>query len=137
MQKEIGICQGYVEAMWLMLQQDESDDFVIATGKTHSVREFTELAFREVGIELEWKGTGVDEVGVNSANGDIFNRDRSALFQADWGGYIDWDPMKAKEKLGWEAKVGFEELVKMMVEGDLGMLWEEFTHMPAIINEIW
>jgi len=116
--RDWGFARDYVEAMWLMLQQDEPDDFVIATGKTHSVREFSELAFREVGIKLEWKGTGVDEVGVNSANGDVLIEIDRRYFRPTEVDILIGDPSKAREKLGWEAKVGFEELVKMMVEGE-------------------
>jgi len=117
--RDWGFARDYVEAMWLMLQQNEPDDFVIATGKTHSVREFVELAFREVGIKLEWKGIGVDEVGVNSATGDVLIEIDRRYFRPTEVDILIGDPTKAKEKLGWEAKVGFEELVKMMVEGDL------------------
>ncbi|MFZ3169731.1 MAG: GDP-mannose 4,6-dehydratase [Candidatus Methanoperedens sp.] len=116
--RDWGFARDYVEAMWLMLQQDEPDDFVIATGKTHSVREFVELAFREVGIKLEWKGIGVDEVGVNSANGDVLIEIDRRYFRPTEVDILIGDPSKAREKLGWEAKVGFEELVKMMVEGE-------------------
>ncbi len=118
-QRDWGFAGDYVEAMWLMLQQDEPDDYVIATGKTHSVREFTELAFKEVGIEIEWKGKGAEEVGVNAANGDILIEIDPRYFRLTEVDIMVGDPSKAREKLGWEAKVGFEELVKMMVEGDL------------------
>ncbi len=118
-QRDWGFAGDYVEAMWLMLQQDEPDDYVIATGKTHSVREFTELAFKEVGIEIEWKGKGAEEVGVNAANGDILIEIDPRYFRPTEVDIMVGDPSKAREKLGWEAKVGFEELVKMMVEGDL------------------
>lgn len=118
-QRDWGFAGDYVEAMWLMLQQDEPDDYVIATGKTHSVREFTELAFKEVGIEVEWKGKGAEEVGVNAANGDILIEIDPRYFRPTEVDMLVGDPSKAREKLGWEAKVGFEELVKMMVEGDL------------------
>ncbi|MDL5503547.1 MAG: GDP-mannose 4,6-dehydratase, partial [Candidatus Methanoperedens sp.] len=111
--RDWGFARDYVEAMWLMLQQDEPDDFVIATGKTHSVREFVELAFMEVGIELEWKGTGVDEVGVNSANGDILIEIDRRYFRPTEVDILIGDPVKAKKKLGWEAKVQFEELIKI------------------------
>lgn len=117
--RDWGFARDYVEAMWLMLQQDEPDDFVIATGKTHSVREFSELAFREVGIKLEWKGIGVDEVGVNSATGDILIEIDRRYFRPTEVDILMGDPSKAREKLGWEAKVGFEELVRMMVAGDM------------------
>ena len=116
--RDWGFARDYVEAMWLMLQQDEPDDFVIATGKTHSVREFVELAFREIGIDIEWQGTGVNEKGVNVANGDDLIEIDARYFRPTEVDILMGDPSKAKEKLGWEAKVGFEELVKMMVEGD-------------------
>jgi len=120
--RDWGFARDYVEAMWLMLQQDEPDDFVIATGKTHSVREFVELAFREIGIDIEWEGTGVNEKGVNVANSDVLIEIDARYFRPTEVDILMGDPTKAKEKLGWEAKVGFEELVKMMVEGDMGKL---------------
>ncbi|VVB53196.1 GDP-mannose 4,6-dehydratase [uncultured archaeon] len=120
--RDWGFARDYVEAMWLMLQQDEPDDFVIATGKTHSVREFVELAFREIGIDIEWQGTGVNEKGVNVANGDILIEIDARYFRPTEVDILMGDPSKAREKLGWEAKVGFEELVKMMVEGDMRKL---------------
>lgn len=120
--RDWGFAGDYVKAMWLMLQQDEPEDFVIATGKTHSVREFAELAFKEAGIDIEWRGTGVDEVGVNSVNGDILIEIDSRYFRPTEVDILVGDPSKSREKLGWEAKVGFKELVKMMVEGDLKRL---------------
>ena len=120
--RDWGFARDFVEAMWLMLQQDEPDDFVIATGKTHSVREFVELAFREIGIDIEWQGTGLNEKGVNAANRDILIEIDARYFRPTEVDILMGDPSKAKEKLGWEAKVGFEELVKMMVEGDMGKL---------------
>jgi len=117
--RDWGFAGDYVEAMWLMLQQDEPDDLVIATGETHSVREFVELAFGEVGIEIEWEGEGVDEVGVNKGAGDVLIEVDPRYYRPTEVDILIGDPRKAKEKLGWEAKVGLEELVKMMVEGDL------------------
>lgn len=117
--RDWGFAGDYVEAMWLMLQQDEPDDFVIATGKTHSVREFVELAFQEIGINIEWQGTGVNEKGLNAANGDVLIEIDARYFRPTEVDILMGDPTKAKEKLGWGAKVGFEELVKMMVEGDI------------------
>lgn len=120
--RDWGFAGDYVEAMWLMLQQDEPEDFVIATGETHSVREFAELAFKEVGIEIEWRGKGVKEVGVNTANGDILIEIDPRYFRPTEVDILVGDPSKAREKLGWEAKVGFEELVKIMVKGDMKRL---------------
>jgi GDPmannose 4,6-dehydratase len=120
--RDWGFAGDYVEAMWLMLQQDEPEDFVIATGKTHSVREFVELAFGEVGIKIEWRGEGVDEVGVDAATGDALVEIDPRYYRPTEIELLLGDPTKAKEKLGWEAKVGFEELVKTMMEGDLKYL---------------
>lgn len=118
-QRDWGFAGDYVEAMWLMLQQEEPDDYVVATGKTHSVREFVELAFKEVGIVIEWQGTGVNEKGVNASNGDVLIEIDRRYFRPAEVDILVGDASKAKKKLGWEPKVGFEELVKMMVEGDL------------------
>ena len=118
--RDWGFAGDYVEAMWLMLQQDEPDDLVIATGETHSVREFVELAFGEVGIEIKWQGKGVDEVGVDAATRDVLVEIDPRYYRPTEVELLLGDPTKAKEKLGWEAKVGLVELVKMMVEGDMG-----------------
>ena len=120
--RDWGFAGDYVEAMWLMLQQDEPDDLVIATGETHSVREFVELAFGEVGIEIEWQGEGVDEVGLDAATGDVLVKIDPRYYRPTEVELLLGNPTKAKEKLGWEAKVGLRELVKMMVEGDMGKL---------------
>jgi GDPmannose 4,6-dehydratase len=120
--RDWGFAGDYVEAMWLMLQQDEPEDYVIATGETHSVREFAELAFKEAGIDIEWRGKGKDEVGVNSENGDVLIEIDPRYFRPTEVDILIGNPSRAKEKLGWEAKVGFEELVKMMVEGELERL---------------
>ena len=120
--RDWGFAGDYVEAMWLMLQQEEPEDFVIATGEMHSVREFVELAFGEVGIEIRWQGEGVNEVGVDAASGDVLIEIDPRYYRPTEVEILIGDPTKAKEKLGWEANVGFEELVKMMVEGDLGKL---------------
>ncbi len=117
--RDWGFAGDYVKSMWLMLQQDEPDDYVVATGKTHSVREFVELAFREIGIDIEWQGTGVNEKGVNAANGDVLIEIDARYFRPAEVDILLGDASKAKKKLGWEPKVGFEELVKMMVEGDI------------------
>ena len=120
--RDWGFAGDYVEAMWLMLQQDEPDDLVIATGEMHSVREFVDMAFGEVGIEIEWQGEGVDEVGVDAATGDVLVEIDPRYYRPTEVELLLGDPTKAKEKLGWEAKVGLRELVKMMVEGDMGKL---------------
>lgn len=117
--RDWGFAGDYVEAMWLMLQQDEPDDFVIATGETHSVREFVELAFMEVGIEVDWKGEGVDEVGMDRESGNVLIEIDPRYYRPTEVEILIGDPSKAKEKLGWKSKVGLRELVKMMVDEDL------------------
>jgi len=120
--RDWGFAGDYVKAMWLMLQQEEPEDFVIATGETHSVREFVELAFREVGIDIEWQGEGVDEVGVDRATGRVLVEIDPRYYRPTEVELLIGDPSKAREKLGWNSNVGFEELVKMMVKGDMGQL---------------
>jgi GDPmannose 4,6-dehydratase len=117
--RDWGHAKEYVEAMWLMLQQDKADDLVIATGKTYTVRQFVEYAFEEVDVVIEWKGTGVDEKGYNKKTGEIVvaidpRYFRPAEVELLWG-----DPSKAKEKLGWDAKIDIRELCRMMVRYDL------------------
>jgi len=117
--RDWGFAGDYVESMWLMLQQDEPDDYVVATGKTHSVREFVVLAFGEVGIEIEWEGKGVDEVGINKETGNVLIGIDPRYYRPTEVDILIGDPAKAKEKLGWEAKIQFKELIKMMVDGDM------------------
>ncbi|AFV24577.1 GDP-mannose 4,6-dehydratase [Methanolobus psychrophilus R15] len=117
--RDWGFAGDYVEAMWLMLQQDEPDDFVIATGETHSVREFVELAFKEAGIKIEWEGKGVDEVGMDAATGDVLIEVDPRYYRPTEVDILIGNPTKAKKKLGWESKIGLQELVKMMVEEDM------------------
>jgi GDPmannose 4,6-dehydratase len=104
--------------MWLILQQENPDDYVIATGETHSVREFTELAFKEVGIEILWKGKGSEEVGIDSSTGKILVEIDPRYYRPTEVDILIGDPSKAKEKLGWEPKVKLEELVKIMIKAD-------------------
>jgi len=117
--RDWGHAREYVEAMWLMLQQDEPDDFVIATGQMHSVREFIELAFKHVGITIAWRGSGIDEVGydVNTERELVFVD--AHYFRPSEVEQLLGNPQKAKDKLGWQATVTFELLVKEMVESDL------------------
>jgi GDPmannose 4,6-dehydratase len=117
--RDWGYAGDYVKAMWLMLQQDEAEDFVIATGKAHSVREFVERAFEEIGIDLKWEGTGVEEVGKDSVAGKALVRIDPRCFRPTEVDFLQGDPSKARKKLGWEPKVSFEELVRMMVREDL------------------
>ncbi|EAX48791.1 GDP-mannose 4,6-dehydratase [Thermosinus carboxydivorans Nor1] len=117
--RDWGFAGDYVEAMWLMLQQDRPDDYVIATGESHSVREFVELAFANVGIKIEWRGAGLDEIGVDSATGQVLVRVDPRYFRPTEVDLLLGDAAKAKAKLGWTPKVTFPELVKMMVQADL------------------
>jgi len=117
--RDWGFAGDYVEAMWLMLQQDEPDDYVVATGETHSVREFTELAFREAGIDLEWEGEGVNEIGRDMESGKVLVVVDPMFYRPTEVDLLIGDSSKAREKLGWKPKVSFEELVSMMVKNDL------------------
>ncbi len=116
--RDWGFAKDYVEAMWLILQQENPDDYVIATGETHSVREFTELAFKEVGIEILWEGKGTKEVGIDSSTGKILVKIDPRYYRPTEVDILIGDPSKAKEKLGWEPKVKLEELVKIMIKAD-------------------
>lgn len=127
--RDWGHARDYVEAMWRILQQDEADDFVIATGAAHSVRELVETAFGEIGVHLRWEGEGIDEKGIvdaiegerNSALriGDTVVRIDPGYFRPTEVDYLLGDPTKAREVLGWEPSVSFEELVRDMVRDDL------------------
>ncbi|HVJ48131.1 GDP-mannose 4,6-dehydratase [Desulfitobacterium sp.] len=117
--RDWGFAGDYVEAMWLMLQQKEPEDFVIATGETHTVKKFCELAFRNVGIDLLWEGEGINEKGIDSSSGRELISISSKYFRPSEVDLLLGDAKKAKQKLGWTPKVSFEELVKMMVDGDI------------------
>jgi len=117
--RDWGYAGDYVEAIWLILQQEEPDDYVVATGETHTVREFCELAFRYAGIDLVWTGKGLDEKGVDKKTGRELVRISSEFFRPAEVDLLLGDPTKAKNKLGWKPRVSFEELVAMMVKSDL------------------
>ena len=118
--RDWGYARDYVECMWLMLQHDTPEDFVIATGEQHSVREFTELAFHEVGIDLRWEGEGVEERGIDIATGRILVEVDPKYFRPAEVETLLGDPTKAKELLGWNpSKTSFEELVRIMVRHDV------------------
>ncbi|MPM63840.1 GDP-mannose 4,6-dehydratase [bioreactor metagenome] len=116
--RDWGYAGDYIEAMWLMLQQKQSDDFVIATGETHSVREFVELAFKNVNINIGWRGTGIDEYGIDEATSQVLVRVDPRYFRPTEVELLWGDATKAKTKLGWKPKVTFPELVAMMVKAD-------------------
>lgn len=117
--RDWGFAGDYVEAMWLMLQQEKPDDYVIATGETHSVREFVELAFKECGFEIEWKGKGLNEVGVDTSSGKVLIEIDPRYYRPTEVDILIGNPNKAKEKLGWKPEVKFEKLVEMMIKEDL------------------
>lgn len=117
--RDWGFAKDYVEAMWLILQQDKPEDFVVATGQTTKVRDFVELAFKEVGIDIIWQGSGVHEKGLNKATGQVVVEVDSRYFRPTEVDLLLGDPSKAKAKLGWEPKTTLSELVAMMVQEDL------------------
>jgi len=117
--RDWGHAKDYVEGMWRILQQDMPEDFVLATGVTTTVREFVELAFKEVDIVIEWQGEGVDEKGINKESGEVIVEIDKRYFRPTEVELLLGDPTKAREKLGWEAKYSMEELLKEMVSSDL------------------
>ncbi len=118
--RDWGYAKDYVECMWLILQQPEPDDFVVATGEYHSVREFCTLAFHYAGIELEWQGSGVEEKGIDKATGRVLVEVDPKYFRPAEVEQLLGDPTKARELLGWNPrKTSFEQLVRIMVEHDL------------------
>ncbi|HDS16709.1 MAG TPA: GDP-mannose 4,6-dehydratase [Proteobacteria bacterium] len=118
-QRDWGHAADFVRAMWLMLQQDEPDDFVIATGRTRTVREFVEKAFDEIGVEIGWRGNGVDEVGFDKASGKVRVEVDPRYFRPTEVDLLLGDASKALAKLGWEPAIGFAEMVGSMVAEDL------------------
>ena len=120
--RDWGYAKEFVEAMWLMLQQDKPEDFVIATGETHSIREFIEEAAKELEIDLEWKGEGIKEVGIDKKTGKEIIKINPRYFRPTEVDLLLGNPTKAKEKLGWVAKTKFKDLVKLMVKSDYNLL---------------
>jgi GDPmannose 4,6-dehydratase len=117
--RDWGYAPEYVEAMWLMLQQEKCDDYVIATGEAHSVRKMAEEAFKNIGINLEWKGKGANERGIDKKTGRVLIEVDPKYFRPTEVESLVGDSSKAKKKLGWKPKVKFKELVKIMVEADM------------------
>jgi GDPmannose 4,6-dehydratase len=117
--RDWGYAGDYVEAMWLILQHHEPDDFVIATGENHSVREFVERAFKEVGIAIEWHGQGIDECGIDTATRRTLVKIDRRYFRPTEVDELLGDAAKARDVLGWQPKVSFDELVRRMVVADL------------------
>jgi GDPmannose 4,6-dehydratase len=123
--RDWGHSKDYVKAMWLMLQQDQADDYVIATNETRTVREFVETAFSHVNIDVDWKGAGVDEVGVDRTTGKTIVRVNPKFFRPAEVEVLLGNPEKAEKKLGWEREISFSELVKRMVDNDMELVEKE------------
>lgn len=123
--RDWGHSKDYVNAMWLMLQQDTPDDYVIATNETRTVREFVETAFSHVGITIKWSGHGVDEIGVDAATNKTIIKINPKFFRPAEVDVLLGDPTKAETKLGWKREISFSDLVKRMVEQDLKLVEQE------------
>lgn len=123
--RDWGYAPEYVDAMWRMLQTDKPDDYVIATGKTHSVRQFVEAAFKEAGVRIEWSGKGLKETGKDKATGKTLVRIDPQFFRPAEVDVLKGDFSKAKKKLGWSPRTSFDELVGMMVRHDIALLSQE------------
>jgi GDPmannose 4,6-dehydratase len=123
--RDWGHARDYVEGMWLMLQQDAPDDYVLATGEAHSVREFVELAFACIGRQILWRGRGVDEVGMCARSGRKLVRVDPRYFRPTEVEVLQGDPSKARARLGWQHRTGFADLVREMVEADLAEVKRE------------
>ena len=129
--RDWGHAEDYVEAMWRILQHDRPDDFVVATGETHSVREFASLAFREAGLELEWQGAGLDEKGVEAGTGRVLVEVDPRYFRPTEVEFLLGDPSKAERELGWKRRVSFEDLVRRMVRYDMELFRKDILVKDA------
>ncbi len=126
--RDWGHARDYVEGMWLILQQSEPDDYVLATGEEHSVREFVEKAFGCIGRKIEWRGSGVTEQGIDTRDGTVLIEIDPRYFRPTETDALLGDPSKARQKLGWTHKVSFDQLVREMVESDIGEMRENGAH---------
>ena len=126
--RDWGHAKDYVRAMWLMLQQDEADDYVIATNETRTVREFVERAFMYVGIEIIWEGSEVNEIGKDKATGKTVVKINPDFFRPAEVDILIGDPIKAETKLGWKREIPFVELVERMIKNDLMLVEKELKH---------
>jgi GDPmannose 4,6-dehydratase len=133
--RDWGYAKDYVEAMWLMLQQEEPEDYVIATGETHSVREFTELAFKELGINIIWQGEGVEEVGIDASTSRVVVEVDPRYYRPTEVEILIGDPSKAREKLGWKPKVKLEKLVKLMIKSDEEEVLKNYPAEKLAVNQ--
>jgi len=130
--RDWGHARDYVEGMWRILQQDTPDDYVLATGETHSVREFVELAFAEVGRPIRWEGEGADEKGVDAKTGDVLVAIDPIYYRPAEVDVLLGDPAKAKRVLGWEHRTSFTDLVKEMIAADLKTVAAEHSNGRVI-----
>lgn len=135
--RDWGFAGDYVEGMWRILQQDKPSDYVLATNETHTVREFVELAFKEVGIDIIWKGTGVEEKGYDKLTGKVLVDINSKYFRPAEVELLWGDSSKAAEELAWKRNVSFRELVSMMVDSDMqeiaGVTTDEFLSEQEVV----
>lgn len=134
--RDWGYAAEYVEAMWLMLQQPSPDDFVVATGRSHTVRELAEFAFKCADIEIEWRGSGSEEKGYDKKTGKVLVEIDSDYFRPNEVSYLRGDPAKIKKITGWEAKTSFEDLIKMMVKSDLDKCRDPLGHAKHFLKHI-
>lgn len=126
-QRDWGHAKDYVEGMWLMLQQDEPEDFVLATGEVHSVREFVESSFKEIGREIYWEGSGVDEVGKEKGSDIVRVKVNPKFYRPAEVDFLQGDPTKAKTKFGWKHSFDFKALVKDMIQADIELMKRDPT----------
>ena len=127
--RDWGHARDYVEGMWRIVQHPQADDYVLATGETHKVREFVEKAFAQIGTRIEWKGTGVDETGIDAGSGRVLVRIDPRYFRPTEVDLLIGDPSKARSKLGWQHSVSFEALVAEMVASDLKTVTAETSRV--------
>ena len=120
--RDWGYAKDYVKMMWMMLQQEHPDDYVVATGEMHTVREFIEKSFAHVGHKIEWQGEGINEIGIDTTTGKTVVRIDPRYFRPAEVEQLLGDPSKAARQLGWVPEIKFEQLVKLMTEGDLRLL---------------
>ena len=127
--RDWGYAKDYVECMWLIMQQDKPDDYVIATGEQHSVKEFCELAFEEVGIKIKWEGEGISEKGINEGTGEVVIEVDPRYFRPSEVETLLGDPTKARTVLGWNPrKTSFKDLVKIMVKHDIEFVERDYNY---------
>lgn len=128
--RDWGHARDYVEGMWMMLQQDRPGDYVLATGEARSVREFTEAAFAQIGVQLEWRGQGAEETGRDSKTGKVLVSVDAALFRPLEVNHLCGDASKARRELGWQPRINFAALVAEMVNAERQVYWQERASWP-------